>query len=253
VSKNMTKDNKITQHEAVAVRKGIKSRTYSALSALHKQAQNEDLFNGFAKEFQPVDEEQEETYPPESKRVQLVGEDVLATIARNRTEFYDIEATQEFGNQHTNADVVVDGQVLIKAAPATLLMALEKDLKDLITFVSKMPTLDEAQDWEKDPNSKLFRTKEIVTHKTSKVQRPVVLQPPTKEHPAQTQLITKDVVVGYWHKVNKSGALPVPRKEEVLERLNKLRDAVKQALSRANKAEVDRQEIGGAIFSYLLG
>jgi len=243
----------ITQHEAVSVRKGIKARTYSALSALHKQAQNPDLFNGFAKDFRPLDEENGEKLPPESKKVQLVAEDVLAALAENRTEFYDIEATQEFGNQHANADVIVDGQVLIANAPATLLMALEKDLKDLITFVSKMPTLDEAQDWEKDPNSKLFRTKESVSHKTAKVQEGIVLQAPTKEHPAQTQLITKDVITGYWHKVNKSGALPVPRKEEVLKRLNKLRDATKQALSRANKVEVDRQHIGEEIFSYLLG
>lgn len=243
----------ITQHEVVSVRKGIKSRTYSDLTAMHKLAQQEDLFNGFAKEFRPLDEENGEKLPPETKKVQLVAEDVLANLAENRTEFYDIEAAQEFGNQHANADVVVDGRVLIANAPATLLMALEKDLKDLITFVGKMPTLDEAQDWEKDPNSKLFRTKEIVTHKTTKVQEGLVLSPATKEHPAQTQLITRDVITGYWHKVNKSGALPVPRKEEVLNRLNTLRDAVKQALSRANKVEVDRQDIGKAIFAYLLG
>jgi len=243
----------ITQHEAVAVRKGIKSRTYSALSALHKQAQQEALFNGFSKEFRPLDEEKGETYPPDSKKVQMVAEDVLSSLAENRKEFYDIEATQEYGNQHTNADIVVDGKVLVADAPATLCMALEKDLKDLITFVEKMPTLDESKDWTKDPNSKLYRTPEIVTHKTSKVQEGLVLHPATPQHPAQTQLITKDVIVGYWHTVNKSGALPVPRKEEILKRLNTLRDAVKQALSRANKAEVDRQDIGGAIFDYVLG
>lgn len=240
----------IKLHEIVAVRKGIKSRTYGELTQMHHAKPGP--FNGFSKDFVPVNAEGE-TYPPESQRVQLVAEDMLKRVAQLRTEFYDAELTQDCGNQRATADIVVDGQVIWADVPVTMLITLEKDLADLRTFISELPTLDESKDWEDDPNSKLFRTQPVVTHKTKKIQRGIVLQAPTKEHPAQTQLISEDVIVGHWHTVHRSGALPTPRREQLLERVNKLRDAVKQARARANNTEVERKEIGSALFAYMLG
>ncbi|MCB9673896.1 MAG: hypothetical protein H6737_02205 [Alphaproteobacteria bacterium] len=237
-------------HEVVAIRKGVKSRTYSELSELFKKAQKADLYSGMTREFQPLDDDGE-TFPPESRSVQLVAGDVLKRVRKLRTKFLDIEATQELGNLEAKADVEVDGRVILKDMPATLLIFLEKELSDLHTFVSQMPTLDESRPWTKDPNSNLYRSDTARTHKTKKVQRPIVLYDATEEHPAQTQLITEDVTIGHWSTVYTSGALPVPRKDELLERIDVLRDAVKRARSRANDTEVGEKSIGDAIFGYL--
>jgi hypothetical protein len=122
----------------------------------------------------------------------------------------------------------------------------------LHTFIDKIPTLDEADDWARDENSGLFKTAPIATQRTKKVQRPVVLYEATKEHPAQTSMITEDVVVGYWDTVKHSGALPGPRKQLLLERIENLSKAVKFAREQANVVETENQELGRKVFDYLL-
>ncbi len=243
-------DDKMKLHEVVAIRKGVKSRTYSELTELYKKAQKSDVYSGMTRTFQSLDDDGE-TFPPESKVVQMNAGDVLKRVQKLRTKYLNIEATQDYGNLEARANVEIDGQKLLEDVPVTLLIFLEKELTDLLTFVSNMPTLDESKSWTKDPNSHLFRTDPVRTHKTKKVQRPIVLYDATEEHPAQTQLITEDVTIGHWSTVYTSGALPVPRKEELIERIDQLRDAVKRARSRANDTEVAEQSIGDAVFGYL--
>jgi hypothetical protein len=238
-------------NQVVAIEKGVKSRVYGEISEMHKSSQKPDLFNGFVKTYRKKDEEGED-YPQERKKVQLEAEDVLAQAARLLTEIMDVTATKDYANCHASADVVVDGQVLVKDAPATYLLFLEKQLSDLHAFVEKIPALDETDDWNRDENSGLFKTAAIPTQRTKKVQKPLVLYPATTEHPAQTQMITEDVVVGYWDTVKQSGALPVPRKQVLLERIEKLSQAVKFAREQANSVDAEPQKVGGTIFAYLL-
>jgi hypothetical protein len=241
-------------HEVVPARKTVKARSYSQLTGLHKKAQKGDLYNGLNREFKPLDDDGE-TFPPESKKVTVSADDVLKQVAKIMAPAMDIEATVECGNASgiAKATVVVDGQTILSDVPATLLLYVEKQLSDLRTFLDKMPVLDEAKDWTKDPNSKVFRSETAVTHKTKKVQKPIVLYDATEEHPAQTQLITEDIIIGHWHTTYLSGAMPIPEKEAVLERLEKLLYAVKKARSEANDVRVERQEIAGAFFGYLFG
>jgi hypothetical protein len=89
-------------------------------------------------------------------------------------------------------------------------------------------------------------------NRTKKVQKPIVLYDATKEHPAQTQLITEDVVVGYWDTVKHSGALPAPRKKELMSRIEKLSQALKFAREKANAADAETVSVGKPIFDYLL-
>ncbi len=248
-------DETLKLHEVVAIRKGIKSRTYSQLTELHKTAQKADLYNGMTREFKAKDDDGE-TFPDENKHVQQVAEDVLKKVRKMRTKSFNIEATQELGNLEARADVIVDGETILSDMPVTLLIFLEKELNDLRTFVDNMPPLDEARTWSADPNSRLHRADTTITHKTKKVQRPIVLYDAVikDDHaiPAQTQLITEDVVIGHWHTTHLSGALPGPRKEALLERIETLRDAVKRARSRANDIEVKKRDLAGSIFRFLL-
>jgi hypothetical protein len=150
--------------------------------------------------------------------------------------------------------VRVNGSVLVDNAPVSYLLFLEKQLTDLRTFFGNLPVLDEGEDWSEDANSGLYKAQETKTHRTKKLQRPIVLYNATVEHPAQTQLITEDVLAGFWSQVKQSGAIPKPRKQELSERVETLLRAVKEAREEANICEeVDVPNVGQAIFGYLLG
>ena len=238
-------------NQIVAIEKGVKSRVYGEITEMHKLSQKPDLFSGFSKQYRKKDEDGED-YPPEQKRVQILADEQLSNAARLLTELFDVTATKDWANCRAVADVEVDGKTLITGAPVPFLLFLEKQISDLHTLVDKMPTLDEADDWVKHDGAGFFKTAPITTHRTKKVQRPIVLYDATKEHPAQTQLITEDVVVGYWDTVKHSGALPGPRKKELLARIEKLSQAVKFAREKANAIDAEMVSVGKPIFDYLL-
>ncbi len=133
-------------------------------------------------------------------------------------------------------------------------MFLEKQLTDIHTFVGNLPILDESENWTKDENSGLYKTEATQTHRTKKVVKPIVLYQATEQHPAQTQLITEDVIAGFWNQVKQSGAIPKPVKQKLQEKTEALLRAVKEAREEANGfEEIAVPEIGSAIFNYILG
>lgn len=239
-------------NQIIAIEKGIKSRVYGEITNLHKASQKPDLFNGFTKTYQSK-EQDGETFPAESKRVQFRVNEVLSSVAHLSTELMEVTARKDWTNCAAKADVVVDGTVVLALVPVSHLLFLEKQLTDIHTFVEKLPVLDESEDWTTDSNSDLFKTQPIQTHRTKKVQKPIVLYNATPQHPAQTQLITEDVIVGYWSQVKASGAMPRSRKQQLLERTEKLLQAVKEAREAANGMdEIKSPSVGDAIFSYIL-
>jgi hypothetical protein len=239
-------------NQVIAVEKGVKSRVYGEVSELHKASQKPDLFSGFVKTYRKKDEEGED-YPPEQKKVQMTVGDALGRISKGLTEMFDVTAAKDWANCTAAADVKVDGVgTILEHVPVPYLLFLEKQLTDLHTFIDKLPVLDEADEWLADENTGLFKTKATATHRTKKIQKPIVLYDATKEHPAQTQILTEDVVVGYWDTVKHSGALPAPRKRQLLERVEKLAVAVKFAREEANSAEAPAVNVGSVIFGYLL-
>jgi hypothetical protein len=240
-------------NQIIAIEKGVKSRVYGEISELHKATQKPALFNGFNKEYQPK-EDGGETLPAERQRVQFVVGDVLRTVERSTSELFAVTARKDWTNCVAKGDVIVDGATIVKDAPVSFLLFLEKQLTDMRTFVGALPVLDEADDWKKDVNSGLYKTDPTQTHRTKKIAKPIVLYPATPEHPAQTQMVAEDVIAGFWVTVKQSGAMPKPEKQELLEKIEKLLKAVKEARELANvQDEVTSPDVGAAVFGYLLG
>jgi hypothetical protein len=237
-------------NQILAIEKGLKTRVYAEFTELHQATQKPGLMNGFTKMYQPRDEDGE-MYPPESQKVQYEHQAVFDRVATGLAELFDITATKDWTNCKALADVIVDGTVLLAAVPAPYLLFLEKQLAELTAFVEKMAELDPASDWNVDPGTGLFKTDPTATQRTKKVQRPIVLYAATEHHPAQTQLITEDVVVGQWVTVKLSGAVPAPRKKALLVRIEKLAHAVKFAREHANATEVDEHKVGRVVLDYL--
>jgi hypothetical protein len=238
-------------NQVLAVEKGVKARNYAAFTDLHHKTQKVELLTGFTKTYTPR-EEGGFVHPPQVKVVQVTAESAFTQVQKNLVELFDVVASKDWANCSAKADVVVDGTTLVEGAPSTYLLFLEKQLKDILTFVEKVPELDPQRSWKKDVNE-MYRTDGELSQRTEKMQRPIVLAPATEKHPAQTQLITEDVLVGQWNTVHMSGALPSKRKAAVLGRVQRLHDAVKAALEVANTIDAPSKKIGDGVMTYIFG
>jgi hypothetical protein len=237
-------------NQVIAIEKGIKSKAHSELTELHKICQKPELFSGFNKMYQKQNEADEEL-PSESKKVQQKIADVLRNLAGFMTEYLDISATKSYANMGAKADVNINGNILLKDVPVTFLLDLEKTLTDLYTFFDKLPEISDSENWVFDSNNSIWKTVPNKTHRTKKTQRPVVLYPATPEHPAQTQLITEDVLVGFWHQELHSGAASSNDKQTLTKRVSDLLKAVKVAREEANSIDATKREVGEKLFEYL--
>ncbi len=238
-------------NQIIAVEKGIKSRVYSEVTEIHKAAQKPDLFNGASRHYEPVDDAGEQL-PPEKKQVQFIATEVLTQAEALWSELMLITARKDWTNSRATADVVVDGRTVLSDVPVTYLLFLEKQVTDLVTFLEKLPVLDVGERWEPDSATGLHVTQEVRTHRTKKVQRPLVLYHATPEHPAQTQMVTEDVLAGHWVTVKQSGAMPLPERKRLVARAQVLLRAVKQAREAANMTEqVEVGDVGAAIFGFI--
>lgn len=237
-------------NQILAVEKSVKSNSQRAVTDAYHAIQKTPLLTGLSRTYQPVDDEGEQL-PPESTRVQVQVEDVLKEVASALGRLLDVTAAKDWTNCDAKADVKVDDRVLIKDAPVTYLLFLEKQLVDLHTFVSKLPVLDPAESWTLDEASAVWKTDPVKTTKTRKVPRNHVKAEATEHHPAQVEVYHEDVVVGHWTKVGFSGSVPQRRVNQLLERVVKLQDAVKYAREEANSAEVLDRKAGDAVFAYL--
>lgn len=239
-------------NQVLAIEKGVKARVYGAITGLHSVAKKGELFSGFSKEYTANDDDGEKL-PPESKRVQHNARDVLKSTERLSTELMDVIARKDWTNCVAKATVYVDDAPIIENAPVSYLLFLEKQLTDLHTLVATLPILDEAYDWKPDPNTGLYRTDAVKTHRTKKLPKVITLVQPTVEHPGQAQMVAEDVISGYWATTQISGAMRKPEKMALLERIEKLSNAVKEAREAANVQEVvPAPEVGKAIFGYLI-
>lgn len=237
-------------NQIIAVEKGARATATKEVTRLYHQIQKPALLSGIARAYKPKDDEGEKL-PPESTRVQLTADQVLDSVAEAFTRLFDVTATKDYANSQAKADVVVDGRVIIVAAPVPYLLFLEKQLTDLYTFVSKLPTLDPAENWSQDQNTGTWKTDTVQTTRTKKVPRNHVKAEATDKHPAQVEVYYEDVIVGTWSTTKFSGALPATRVHDLLSRIEQLETAVKFAREEANGAEVVDQHVGQAVFDYL--
>lgn len=161
----------------------------------------------------------------------------------------------EMGDTAGRADIVLDDEtVLARDVPVLALLELEKRMGDLQELAKAIPTLDPAKSFEPAPaeGAGVYVAREVRKDRTRKVQESLVLIQPTKEHPGQAQLITKDVVVGRITEREWSGMLTPAEKADIITRAEELARAVKSARCRASEIEVwDAQaDFGARILAY---
>ena len=239
-------------NQVIAIEQTKKQALHREISELHHATQKEPLLTGHKRVFTPV-EDGGECPPDNTKKVQILHEEVIEQVSERMSELLDLTATKDWANCKATADVLLDGEPFLTGVPVTYLIFLEKELVDLHTFVAKMVELDSSENWTKDPTSGQYRSEPVKTSTTKKLQRPIVLYDATEHHPAQTQLVPEDVVVGHWTTTKYSGAIPATKKRALKVKITKLIEAVKIAREQANMTSAERQAVGAKVLDYVFG
>lgn len=240
---------KLKLNQVIALVGGRKTSIQKLLTSVH-HGWKTDRVAGLTRTYQPKNDDGER-FPSENKPLQVRVKDELGKIQSELNSFWDLVAAQERSNSEARGDIEVDGVIIAPAVPVSTLLFLEKQLTDLATLVGNVPTLSTDKVWRLDEGNRCYVAETEQTTKTRKEQKPLVLYPATPEHPAQTQLITTDETVGYWNTTHISGAVPASEQHETLQRIEKLKDAVKCAREQANQIDVIEDKIGSKLLTYI--
>jgi hypothetical protein len=244
-------------HEVLAVESNLKNAAKKiGEEAIHTFSKKPDHFIGVHKTLHMFDDKRSNEEAAQEQRRELVTtvDNKLDYVVGSLVEALDAVAQKEATNQWANADVVVDGNTILSDIPATLLLALEKELVVYRNIYNSIPTLQPGVKWEEAPDlgGGIFQTaKPEIRAKTEKMRLHKELSKATKEHKAQIETWTEDRPVGQYETTHTCGMITPARKSVLLGRIDKLIRAVKQARTRANKKEVTDVHIGKDIFDYI--
>ncbi len=243
-------------YELLAVRANLKGQADACRSDLLNTFEKKVLH--FAKRlvtFKPIAEE----------GIQRTEEQLeMQTTVRRELEWLtgiwegamDVAFQCDTGNQQSKSDVVLaDGTILLAQVPGSALLELEKRVNEALTLIKGIPTLDPAKGFTlatDQANTGVHVARPVERIRTQKVQEPLVLLQPTKEHPGKAEVISKDVPIGTILTQEWSGLLTVGEKGDMLERGEMLLRAVKQAVTRSTQVDVDvTKKIGRTVLGYL--
>lgn len=243
--------SKTRLNQIIAVSKGAQTAYDRMITDAYHRLQQAALFTGISRTYQPKDDEGEHL-PSQSTRVMLSADDLLAEVASTWTRLLNLTATKDWANTQASADVILaDGTVIARAVPVTHLIWLEKQLDSIHAVVTRLPVLDPAKDWALNADG-VWATPVVQTTKSAKVPFNWVRAEATDKHPAQVDVLHRDIQVGTWNTIDTSGAIPGTRKATLLARVAALQQAVKFAREAGNELEVTDVDMGGPLFAYLL-
>jgi hypothetical protein len=250
-------------HEVLAVeadKEGIAKKVLAESVQVFKSKHH--LFTGFNKSLSmDSDDEGNASLESASKESQLIETTVGERLEYTEvalTDWLDVVLQKEATNQSSaKADLVIDGNVIASNVPATFLLGLETKLKHVRTMYEAMPTLAPGIIWEADVNAVkegIYRSREAdIKAKTQKRPMHRVLVEPTAHHRAEIEKWNEEVVVGKYTTNHQSSMLPAAAKSKIMGRIDSLIQATKQARMRANTAEVEKVNIGQALFGFIHG
>lgn len=249
-------------NQVVAIEKDVRQATQRKITDAHHALQRPGMLEGIQKTYRPRDDEGVQL-PPEIGRVQATVQEMIEATREALIDLFDITAARDFTNGPmvevdggvyvAVADVVVGEEVLVENAPVAYLLWLERQLDDLHTFVGKLPTHDPSTTWSLVDPRGVYESAPVETTRTEQQLRAVELSPATKEHKAQVQPYQENVVVGFWTTVKLTGAIPLAERAALIQRINRLRQAVHAARETANRVEALDPRPGQRLISFIFG
>ena len=246
-------------HEVLAVESGLQTAAKKINEETIRTFGKKDehfvettrIVSHFAEEDQKLD-------TVENKTMVTTVFDKLLYNANPNIRAFDAYLQKEATNQKANADIVVDDLTLASNVPATVLLGLETKLAELRAVYEAIPTLAPGRSWQVDLSVRaeggVYKAIDSdLTFRTKRIMKPLVMSPATEHHPAQVQALQEDVAIAKITTSHRSGMITPAQKSDLLERIDKLLRAVKRARQRANAAEVEKRQIGSALFNFIHG
>jgi hypothetical protein len=247
-------------HEILAVEQELKGRKEKAISRAWDLFQNHTQdFKGGIKTLEMFDESRSSEEAAGEERIEVIASvnGILTEVFSDVSDFWDGRLQKEASNQLAVADIIVDGKTIAEHVPVTFLLSMEDELKQLRMMLEKIPVLDSAMAWEKNPQKGEFfwkTSQSIVRNKTEQTVQHKILVPAKDNggHPAQVQVWNENVPVGKYTSITFSGMLPENEKRKMLVKVSTLLNAVKKARQRANCQEVEDRHIGIKLLGFIL-
>jgi hypothetical protein len=249
----MAEKKKNQLHQLLAVETDLKNKERIIIEeAITTFSKKPDHFDGFRKEFKQ-DRADAAGVPPEGKEMVTTVGKKLDYVKKDIIKAIDAQVSKEETNSggEAKAELEISGKTHVLSA--TSLLALVHHLEMIRAMYKSIPTLDPSKKWNQDKDAgKGIRISEpIHVYKTEKRAKPIVLHPPTKEHPAQTQMVHEDIQVGKYETIYKTGKLAPSDKADLINKVEDLIVKVKKARAKANQVEVKNTNIGKEIFAYI--
>lgn len=242
-------------HELLAVGPNLRGQA---------EATRTDLKNTFEKKTTHFTEKKvtfksvNENIPDKTEQHQVLQTTIakeLAWITEKLSAAIDCGHRIDVANTYARADIALDdGTVILTGVPATSLLQLEHRLTEIQDLVNAIPTLDPAKGFQQDANygKGVYKALDVEKPRTEKKFDFIVMVPPTDKFPAQVKELSADTVVGHTLTQEWSALITVAEKGKMLDRIENLARAVKQARSRANDTHVDSTDKNFAIGEKLL-
>jgi|SRR6267154_177661 len=247
-------------HELLAAEKTPTGAWNTLLADTLKKFKNPThFFDGHSKSLHMLDdnpankavEDQAREEKPVTTNVYETLEYALDIFSRAENLQYQKNAT----NRKATGTVMWKGEILLAEMPVDELLGLEARLVKIRELYDAIPTLDATKHWRVDAGiSPYVYATEFPeeTTKTEKQMIPVTLKEATKEHPAQVQAVNKDIVVGKFTTIKRSGAASAVQKSEAIKRVDELLIEIKQARMRANETVAETGTVASALVKLLL-
>lgn len=166
----------------------------------------------------------------------------------------DLQFQKNLTKHRASATVMWDGAPFLTDMPIDQLLGLESRITKLRELWESIPTQDATRTWTPNPDmgTGVYEAPLEETEKTEKQPVAIELSPATKEHPANAQLISKDVVVGRFSTRRRTGAATAQQKYEALKQIDDFLVEIKAARQRANETPVQEGHLGRKVAQLLL-
>lgn len=242
-------------HELLAVESNLENQAAKCRS---------DLSATFEKK-RHLFEEKRVTFTPAGEGAQSVTEtqsDIQSNVKKelnwiqgHLAKALDASYQVAEANTQARADVVLEDAeqtILLTGVPATALLELEKRVAEISALIAAVPTLDPAKGFTIDTARNLYVARTVNKTRTRKEKKVFIKYEATKEHPAQTELLDQDVVIGAIQEQEWSGLITPAEKAELINRVEIVARAVRRARSRANDVAIDsKAKIGSKLLDYI--
>lgn len=242
-------------HEVLAVEPNLEQVARNITEEAKHTFGHRPRFTGSLKRLEMFDEDRRGEETEETVEVATTVDEKLAYAREPIARWWDAVFQKELANQEAKADVVVDGEVLIKDAPVPFLLNLEKRLNELRDMFMTIPTLKPGVAWIRDEGQRdgvLVSQQATIRFKTEKTLDIIIATEATNQHKAQYEKVSKDKPVGKYVETEYTGTISPARKSDMLERIDKLIVAVKQARMQGNSQEVPNRTCASGLFDYIL-